>query len=200
MITNLKNKYVDRVLFSQEEIAQRLQELGKEITEEYKDDRADLLLVGILKGACFFMTDLLKQIGLDVEIDFMSVSSYGASTVSSGDVRIIKDLQQLITGKNIIIVEDIIDTGYTLDYLTKNLKQRGAKSVKIAALLNKEARRVVDLHGDYIGFEIPDEYVIGYGLDFNQKLRNLPYVATLKPVYYREDNPKTKQLMQGDRK
>lgn len=179
------NKYVDRILCTKEEIAQRVKELGNQITNDYKDDKADLLLVCILKGGVMFMTELMKNIDLDVEIDFMSVASYGASTVSSGDVRIIKDIENSFMGKNLLIVEDIIDSGYTLSYLTKNLKDRGAKSVKIAALLNKEERRAVDLHGDYVGFEIPNEYVIGYGMDFNQKLRNLPYVATLNPIYYK---------------
>ncbi len=179
------NKFVDRVLFTKKEIADRVAELGKQITEYYEKDSADLLLVCILKGGVMFMTELMKNVDLDVEIDFMSVASYGANTVSSGDVRIIKDIENPFMGKNLLIVEDIIDTGYTLDYLTKNLKDRGAKSVKIAALLNKEGRRVVDLHGDFVGFDIPDEYVIGYGMDFNQKLRNLPYVATLKARYYK---------------
>ncbi len=184
MITDL-SKYVDKILFTQDDIKNRVAELGKQITEDYQDDRADLLMVGILKGASLFMSDLMKAVDLDVEIDFMSVSSYGSSTVSSGDVRILKDLEQLIQGKNVLIIEDIIDTGYTLSYLKKNLESRGAKSVKLATLLNKQERRVADVPVDYIGFEIPDEFVIGYGMDFNQKLRNLPYVGTLKPIYYK---------------
>ncbi len=180
------DQYVDRILFTEEEIQTRVKELGEQITRDYHDASADLLLVGILKGATIFMGDLMKHIDLDVEIDFMSVSSYGGHTVSSGDVRIIKDLDQHIMGKDILIVEDIIDTGYTLDYLVHNLLSRGARSVKIAAVLNKQERRVVDLQGDYIGFDVPDEYVIGYGMDFNQKLRNLPYIGTLNPIYYRD--------------
>ncbi|MCI6659465.1 MAG: hypoxanthine phosphoribosyltransferase [Peptoniphilaceae bacterium] len=180
------NRYVDRVLFSEEDIAQRVQELGRQITEDYKDGKADLLLVCILKGASVFLADLMKRIDLDVEIDFMSVSSYGAHTVSSGDVRILKDLDHHFMGKDILIVEDIIDTGYTLTYLKKNLESRGARSVKVAAVLNKQSRRVTDIQGDYVGFEVPDEYVIGYGMDFNQKLRNLPYIGTLKPIYYKD--------------
>lgn len=178
------SKYVEEVLYTEEQIQKRVCELGKQITEDYRNEKADLVLVCVLKGAALFMTDLMKQIDLDMEIDFMSVSSYGEHTISSGDVRIIKDLERLVLGKNVLIVEDIIDTGYTLDYLTKNIRQRGAKSVRIAALLDKKARRVTDIEGDYIGFSIPDEFVIGYGLDFNQKLRNLPYVATLKRAYY----------------
>lgn len=175
---------VEKVLISEDELKTRIAELGKQITEDYKDDPTDLLLVGILKGAALFMTDLMRTIDLDVEIDFMSVSSYGANTVSSGDVRILKDLDQLIEGKNVLIIEDIIDTGYTLKYLKSNLESRGAKSVKIAALLNKQSRRITDVQGDYIGFEIPDAFVVGYGLDYAQKLRNLPFVGILKPEIY----------------
>ncbi|MDY3052573.1 MAG: hypoxanthine phosphoribosyltransferase [Ndongobacter sp.] len=178
---------IEKILFSREEIGSRVRELGRQITADYRHDDADLLMICILKGAVFFMADLLKEIELDVEIDFMSVSSYGSSTVSSGDVRILKDLDQSITGKNILIVEDIIDTGYTLSYLQSNLRARGAKSVRIAALFNKPSRRVVDVKGDYIGFDIPDAFVVGYGLDFAQKLRNLPFVGILKPELYMEE-------------
>lgn len=180
-------QYVDRILFTEEEIQRRVAEIGAKITADYANENADLLVVGILKGASVFMADLLKHINLDVEIDFMSVSSYGAGTVSSGDVRIIKDLEQPIMGKNVLIVEDIVDTGYTLKYLLENLAARGAHSVKIACMLDKVERRVTDIEGDYVGFAIPDEYVIGYGMDFNQKLRNLPYIGTLNPIYYRHE-------------
>ncbi|MBY0584419.1 hypoxanthine phosphoribosyltransferase [Murdochiella sp. Marseille-P8839] len=180
-------QYVDRILFTEEEIQRRVAELGAKITADYANKNADLLVVGILKGASVFMADLLKHIDLDVEIDFMSVSSYGAGTVSSGDVRIIKDLEQPIMGKNVLIVEDIVDTGYTLKYLMENLLARGAHSVKIACMLDKEERRVTEITGDYVGFAIPDEYVIGYGMDFNQKLRNLPFIGTLNPIYYRHE-------------
>lgn len=179
-------RYVDRILFTEEQIQARVEELGAAITKDYEKENADLLVVGILKGASVFMADLLKQIKLDVEIDFMSVSSYGSNTVSSGDVRIIKDLEQAIMGKNVLIVEDIVDTGYTLSYLVDNLLSRGAHSVKVACMLNKAERRVTDIQGDYVGFDIPDEYVIGYGMDFNQKLRNLPFIGTLNPIYYRD--------------
>lgn len=177
-------KFVDRILVSEEEIQRRVQELGHEITEDYKDDDADLLLVGILKGSVIFMADLIKTIGLPIEIDFMSVSSYGDSTTSTGDVRILMDLGQKIEGKNVLIVEDIVDTGYTLSYLKANLESRHAKSVRIVTMLNKVERRAVDIEADYIGFTIPNEFVIGYGLDFEQKLRNLPFVGTLKAEYY----------------
>lgn len=175
---------IDHVLLDEESIRARVVEMGAQITEDYRNDPYDLVLVCILKGAIMFMTELFKRIDLDAEIDFMSVSSYGDSTTSSGDVRILKDLDHNIVDKNILIVEDIIDTGYTLTYLKDNLESRGAKSVKIASLLNKEDRRVTEIHGDYIGFEIPDEFVVGYGLDFKQKYRNLPYVGTLKPEVY----------------
>lgn len=175
---------IDHVLLDEESIRVRIAEMGREITEDYKDDDHDLVMVCILKGAIMFMTELFKHVDVDAEIDFMSVSSYGDSTTSSGDVRILKDLDQNIVGKNILIIEDIIDTGYTLSYLKDNLESRGANSVKIASLLNKEDRRVTEIHGDYVGFEIPDEFVVGYGLDYKQKLRNLPYVGTLKPEVY----------------
>lgn len=179
-------QYVDRILFTEEEIQRRVAEIGKQITMDYANRNADLLVICILKGASIFMTDLLKHIDLDVEIDFMSVSSYGAGTVSSGDVRIIKDLEHPIMGKDVLIVEDIVDTGYTLKYLVENLLARGAHSVKIACMLDKAERRVTEIQGDYVGFPIPDEYVIGYGMDFNQKLRNLPFIGTLNPIYYRQ--------------
>lgn len=183
---NDESKYVERILFSQEDIKKRVHELGQQIIEDYCSEEADLLLVGILKGAVIFMADLMKEIPLDVEIDFMSVSSYGASTVSSGDVRIIKDLENPVMGKNILIVEDIIDSGYTVDYLKRNLYHRGARSVKVATLLNKQERRANDLKADYIGFEVPNTFVVGYGMDFNQKFRNLPYVGVLKERYYKD--------------
>ena len=160
-------QYVDRILFTEEEIQRRVAEIGKQITADYANRNADLLVIGILKGASVFMADLLKHIDLDVEIDFMSVSSYGAGTVSSGDVRIIKDLEQPIMGKDVLIVEDIVDTGYTLKYLVENLLARGAHSVKIACMLDKAERCVTEIQGDYVGFTIPDENVIGYGMDFN---------------------------------
>lgn len=178
---------VERVLLTEEQIRARVRELGAQITADYREDPADFLMVCILKGAALFMTDLLRAIELNVEVDFMSVSSYGRSTISTGDVRILKDLDQNITDKNVLIVEDIIDTGYTLSYLKEYLKSRGAKSVRVAALLNKQSRRIADVQGDYVGFEIPDHFVVGYGLDYNQKMRNLPYIGILKPSCYAVD-------------
>lgn len=180
-------KYIDRILFTQEQIQDRIEALGHQITEDYKDQNADLLLVGILKGAVIFMAALMNEIDLDVEIDFMAVSSYGANTVSSGDIRILKDLDQKIMGKDILVIEDIIDSGYTMDYLKKNLLSRDANSVKVAVLLDKPANRAVEIPVDYVGFESPDAYVVGYGMDFNQKLRNLPFIGTLNPIYYKKN-------------
>lgn len=176
---------IEEILFTEEEIQKRVRELGDIITKDYKGK--DLLAICVLKGAVFFMTDLLKRIDLPAEIDFMAVSSYGSDTTSSGEVRILRDLEKSVNKRNILIVEDIIDTGFTLKKLKKNLEQRGAQSVKIVALLNKEARREVDLHADYCGFDIPDYFVVGYGLDFDERYRNLPYIGYLKKEVYEEE-------------
>ncbi|NLK43581.1 MAG: hypoxanthine phosphoribosyltransferase, partial [Tissierellia bacterium] len=152
------------------------------ITEDYKGK--DLILVGILKGAVIFMSDLVRNIKMPIGMDFMAVSSYGRSATSTGEVRIIKDLDSSVENKDILIVEDIIDTGYTLAYLTDNIKKRGANSVKVCTLLDKPERRKVDVPVDYLGFEIPDEFVVGYGLDYAEIGRNLPYVAALKEEVY----------------
>ena len=176
-------KIIKEVLVSEEDIRAKVKELGDIITKDYKDK--DLIVVGILKGAVVFMSDLCREIKLPILMDFMSVSSYGKSSVSTGEVRIVKDLDYSVENKDILIVEDIIDTGYTLSYLTDNLKKRGAKSVKIITLLDKPDRRKADVHVDYLGFEIPDEFVVGYGLDFAEQYRNLPYVAALKEEVYK---------------
>ncbi|HLR34693.1 MAG TPA: hypoxanthine phosphoribosyltransferase [Tissierellales bacterium] len=169
---------IKEVLVSSEEIHKRVKELGQEITEDYKGK--DLMLVGILKGAVIFMSELVQNINLPITMDFMAVSSYGNSSQSSGVVRIIKDLDCYIEGKDILIVEDIIDTGLTLDYLTDNLKKRGPKSVKICTLLDKPERREVKVPVDYVGFQVPDEFIVGYGIDYAEKYRNLPYISALK--------------------
>lgn len=187
MTSEKLSTYVDRVFFDEKEIQQRVKEIGQAITADYRESH-DLLLIGILRGGSVFMTDLMKQIDLDLAIDFMCVSSYGRGTVSSGDVRIVKDIEESVVDRDVLIVEDIIDTGYTLSFLVQNLLARGARSVRVASMLNKAARRVADISIDYIGFDIPDEFVIGYGMDFDQKLRNLPFIGTLNPVFYR-DNP-----------
>lgn len=176
-------KIIKEVLVSEEDIKAKVKELGVTITENYKDK--DLIVVGILKGAVVFMSDLCREIKLPILMDFMAVSSYGKSSVSTGEVRIVKDLDYSVENKDILIVEDIIDTGYTLSYLIDNLKKRGANSVKIITLLDKPDRRKADVYVDYLGFEIPDEFVVGYGLDFAEKYRNLPYVAALKEDVYK---------------
>lgn len=175
----MKEKKYDfgEILISEEQLRQRTKELGKQITEDYKGE--SVLAVCILKGAVLFMTDLIREIDLDVTIDFMSVSSYGASTKSSGVVRILKDLDTAIQGKNVLIVEDIVDSGLTLKYLKDYLWGRKPKSLKICTLLDKPARRTADVTADYSGFEIGDQFIVGYGLDYNQKYRNLSYITSL---------------------
>ena len=175
--------FIKEILLSEEDIKKRVKELGQEISLEYQDK--NLMVVGILKGAVIFMADLVKNIKLPITMDFMAVSSYGSSTISTGEVRIIKDLDFSVEGKDILIVEDIIDTGLTLNYLTDNLKKRGASSVKICTLLDKVERRTVGVAVDYLGFEIPDEFVVGYGLDYAEQYRNLPYVGALKEEVYK---------------
>lgn len=173
---------VKKVLISEEDIKSKVKELGARITEDYRGK--DLLLIGILKGAVIFLSDLAREIKIPVEIDFMSVQSYGKSSVSTGEVRIIKDLDHSVKDKDILIIEDIIDSGRTLSYLKKNLADRGAKSVKVAAFLDKHGRREVEVEADYIGFPIPNEFIVGYGLDYNEMGRTFPYVAALKNEVY----------------
>ncbi|HEY8363366.1 MAG TPA: hypoxanthine phosphoribosyltransferase [Tissierellaceae bacterium] len=175
---------IKRILVEEDEIKRRVAELGAQITEDYRDK--DLVLVGILKGAVIFLSDLVRNIKIPVGMDFMAVSSYGKSSTSTGEVRIIKDLDSSVENKDIIIVEDIIDTGYTLAYLTDNIRKRGAKSVRVCTLLDKPERRKVNVQVDYLGFEIPDEFVIGYGLDYAEMGRNLPFVAALKEEVYKK--------------
>lgn len=169
---------IDEVLFTREDIAKRVAELGAEITRDYEGK--DLIVVGILKGAGVFMSDLIREINSPIRIDFMSVSSYGNSTVSSGIVRITNDLHQDIQGCSVLIVEDIIDTGNTLHYLREYLKNRGAEDVKICALLDKPSRRQVEVPVEYVGFEVEDKFIIGYGIDYAEKYRNLPFIGTIK--------------------
>ncbi len=173
---------VDEILFTQDQIKARTRELGQLISRDYTGQ--DLLLVCILKGAITFLADLMRQISVPHAVDFMAISSYGASTESSGVVRILKDLDCNITGRNVLIVEDIIDTGRTLDYITKNLATRRPKSLRICSLLSKPSRRQIDIPVDYVGFEIPNKFVIGYGLDFGEIYRNLPYIGVLKRERY----------------
>jgi hypoxanthine phosphoribosyltransferase len=165
-------------LFSAEQIQNRIKEMGAEISRDYAGRNP--LLLGVLKGACIFMSDLVRSIDLKLGIEFMAISSYGSSTRTSGEVKIVKDLDVPIEGREILIVEDIIDTGLTLSYLMANLKSRGATSVRLAALLNKQERRIRDVEINYLGFDIPDAFVVGYGLDFAERYRNLPYIAIVK--------------------
>lgn len=177
------HKDIEAILYDEEKILSRIEELANEINRDYKGK--DLTCICILKGGVFFMTDLLKKIDLPIVIDFMDVSSYGASTVSSGEVRIIKDLEHSVKDRDVLIVEDIIDTGVTLNYVVDLMKSREAKSVEIVTLLNKHERREIDMEIKYCGFEIPDHFVVGYGLDFNEKYRNLPYIGYLKEELYK---------------
>lgn len=173
---------VQEVLYSEQQIQDKVKEMGKLISRDFEGRNP--LVICVLKGAFIFMADLVKQISIPLEIDFMAVSSYGASTKSSGVVKIIKDLDISVEGRHVLIVEDIIDSGLTLSYLIDVLERRNAKSVTVAALFDKPARRTVDLDADYKGYVIPDAFVVGYGLDYSEKYRNLPYVGILKPEVY----------------
>jgi hypoxanthine phosphoribosyltransferase len=167
------------VLVASEDIQAKVRELGERITQDYREDK--LLLVGILRGAVVFLSDLMRHLELPCEIDFMDISSYGTGTQTSGVVRILKDLEEDITGRHVLIIEDIIDTGLTLSYLRRMLLQRGPASLEICALLSKPSRRQVDLSVKYLGFEVPDEFVIGYGIDYAGAYRNLPDIHALEP-------------------
>ncbi len=168
---------VGEILIEEDVLRARVAELGEEISEEYRG--RDLLLIGVLKGAVFFMADLMRHLTVPCEVDFMAISSYGASTDSSGVVRILKDLDINIEGRHVLVVEDIIDSGLTLSYLVRNLESREPASLEVCALLTKPERREIDVPVRWIGFEIPNRFVIGYGLDFAERYRNLPYVGVL---------------------
>ena len=171
---NIKGK----ILFTQEEIWEKARELGAQITEDYRGK--DLMLIGTLRGAVPWMADLMKHIDLDLEIDFVSASSYGSGTISSGEVKLKKDIELKIAGKDVLIVEDIIDTGNTLKALKDYFSIKKPNSIKVCTLLDKPSRRTADVQGDYVGFVVPDLFIIGYGLDFDQKYRNLPYISYLE--------------------
>lgn len=171
-----------RVLLTEEELRAKVQELGRQITQDYRG--GNLMLVTVLKGAVVFLADLMRAIDVPAEIDFMVVSSYGSGVKSSGVVKIVKDLDVPIKGRDILIVEDILDSGMTLSYLKELLESREPRSIRIATLLDKPARRKVDLQADYVGYAVPDEFVVGYGLDYDEKYRNLPYIGILKPEVY----------------
>ena len=173
---------IEEVLYSEEEISAVVKDLGAQLTKEYEGKNP--LVIGVLKGAVMFMTDLSRAMDCDLELDFMDVSSYGAGMESSGDVKILKDLDTTVDGRDLLIVEDIIDTGRTFSYLIEIFKYRKAKSIKVVTLMDKKERREVDLEADYIGINVPNEFVVGYGLDFNEKYRNLPYIGILKTEVY----------------
>ena len=175
-------KDVQSVLLSQEEIASKVKEMGEAISRDFEGK--ELLMVSVLKGSIVFMADLMRAITVAASIDFMAVSSYGTSAKTSGVVKIVKDIDIDIEGKNLLIVEDILDSGVTLSYLKELLKGRSPASIKIATLLDKPARRLVDIQPDYTGFEVPDEFLVGYGLDYSERYRNLPYIGILKPEVY----------------
>lgn len=175
-------KYIDRILITEKELKKKIASLGKEITADYRGK--DLLVIGILKGAAPFLADLIREIKLPLRYDFMAVSSYGSSSRSSGTVRILKDLDSGVEDKHILIVEDIVDTGLTLKYLKENLQRRHPLSLKVVTLLDKPERREVHIQPDYNGFVIPNEFVVGYGLDYKECFRNLPYIGVLKPEFY----------------
>ena len=173
---------LERILFTKEQIAERVKERGAEISKDYAGKTP--LVVCILKGSVLFFSDLIKEISIQINLDFMAVSSYGSATISSGEVKMIKDLDNSIENRHVIIVEDIVDTGHTLKYLIKNLNARMPASVKVCTLLNKQCRRVVDISPDYIGFEVGDHFVVGYGLDYDEGYRHVPEVGVLKPEVY----------------
>jgi len=181
----MRDRSIGEILVQPDELRRKVADLGQAISADYAE--RDLLLVGVLKGAVFFLSDLMREITVPCEVDFMAVASYGSATDSSGVVRILKDLDASIEGRDVLIVEDIVDSGLTLQYLLRNLRARGPKSVEVCALLTKPERRKIELEARYVGFEIPDRFAIGYGLDFAEKYRNLPYVAALHPNGAGED-------------
>jgi hypoxanthine phosphoribosyltransferase len=174
----MRDPKIGEILVQPDQLQRRVRELGAEISADYEGRNP--LLIGVLKGAVFFLADLMRQISVPCELDFMAISSYGSSTQSSGVVRILKDLDAAIEGRDVLIVEDIVDSGLTLQYLMRNLGARGPASLEVCALLTKPERRKVDLPTKYLGFEIPDKFAIGYGLDHAEHYRNLPYVAALE--------------------
>lgn len=176
------HKDVEEILFDEKQINERIAIMAEQITNDYKGQT--LLMVGILKGAVLFFSELAKRLDLDIEMDFMAVSSYGSSAKSSGAAKLLKDLDYDIKGKNVLIVEDIIDTGLTLNYLVNSLEARNPKSLKTCCLLDKPSRRKINFEPDYKGFEVPDKFLIGFGLDYASKYRNLPYIGVLKPSIY----------------
>ena len=180
----LRNNEVSEILITEEEIKEKISELGQKISSDYKNK--NLVLIGILRGAVIFMADLARAITIPMVFDFIAISSYGAETKSSGVVRILKDLDMNIEGKDVLIVEDIVDTGLTLEYLLRMLKSRKPATLKVCTFLTKTARRKVNIEVDYTGFDIPNKFVVGYGLDYAGKYRNVPYVFTLNSAHIQE--------------
>ena len=173
---------ISKVLYSQEDLQNVVVRLGKQISEDYRDK--NLLMISILKGSVVFMADLMRAVTIPARIDFMSVSSYGSGVKTSGVVRILKDLDKPIEGYDLLIVEDILDSGMTLDYIVGILKARNPRSIRICTLFDKPERRVTDIKADYVGLQVPDEFIVGYGLDFDEVYRNLPFIGVLKPEAY----------------
>ena len=176
------NKDIERVLITREQIEEKVRELGAQITEDYAGKRP--LMICLLKGSAIFFGDLVRAVDLPAELDFMAISSYGSGTKSSGEVRVTKDLDSSLEGKDVIIVEDIVDTGLTLNYIKSLLEKRNPASVKVCALLDKPSRREMEISADYLGFTIDNYFVVGYGLDYAQIYRNLPYIGILSPTVY----------------
>jgi len=182
------HKDISQILITKEMIAEKCQEIGQQLTKEYEGKFP--LVIGVLKGAVPFMGNIVQHIDTYLEMDFMDVSSYGSGTRSSGEVKIVKDLDTKVEGRDLLIIEDIIDSGLTLSYLVDLFKYRRARSIKIVTLLDKPAGRTAKIKADIIGFEVPDEFVVGFGLDYNQKYRNLPYIGVLKEEVYAKENEK----------
>ncbi|MBD7895511.1 hypoxanthine phosphoribosyltransferase [Limosilactobacillus sp. Sa3CUN2] len=179
------NNDIERVLYSEEEINRRMDELAKQLTAEYKEQRP--LIISVMTGAVLFTVDMIKRMDIMAKLDFIDVSSYYGGTSSTGEVKLVQDLKSDIRGRSILIMEDIVDTGHTLKFLIDLLKERGAKSVKVCTLLDKPEGRQVEVKADYVGFNVPNEFLVGYGLDYKGYYRNLPYVGILKPAVYEKD-------------
>jgi hypoxanthine phosphoribosyltransferase len=184
---NAMHQDVSEILLTEPQLRERVAELGRQLAADYAD--RDPILVGVLKGSVVFLADLVRQMDIPLSVDLMEVSSYGSGTETSGQVRILKDLKGSIEGRNVLVVEDIIDTGLTLNYLLRYLGDRAPASLRVACLLDKPARRLVEMDIDYRGFSIPDRFVVGYGLDYDERYRNLPYIGVLKPSVYGAAEP-----------
>ena len=173
---------VAEILYTEDQLAEIVARMGRQISEDYRDK--NLFMISVLKGSLIFMADLMRAVTIPCSIDFLSVSSYGAGTTTTGAVRILKDLDDSLEGKDLLIVEDILDSGVTLSFLMKNLSARNPRSIRLCTLLDKPERRKVDIHADYVGAQVPDEFIVGYGLDYAEKYQNLPYIGVLKPEIY----------------